>query len=573
MNIINYHLELLSKINEFRNNHRLCDTRLIVDRSIIYAHKLILISSSDYFSILFSDHFSSSCDGIKDVCLTNLDGDSVHSVINYMYSGELELNDDNIGNILATADFLQIKNVIKLCEEYIITNIDSDNVILYYILIDRYPHLNISNEVFNNIQKYILDIMNSNDLKLLSEEMFIKILSSDGLGIYDEDFVVLILTKWLDITERECTVELLKCVRLSLLSIHGMKSLYTHPRICCNPECLKLCNTATFLNYNPRDSFVRCLVSVCHDTKYKQLSIESYYTHTMSWYIRNLFDTREKFSVAFLDNIIYLIGGKKMGKAISDVIGYNIDDNYWINDIPPLNTARYNTGSITHNGYIYCIGGNINESTVISDVDRWKPSNRCWKHVTNTRVPKSSMGVVSINNNIYTIGGFVKNRMRMMGRFVCTNAVESLNMNDWETHSNIPEKLASMAVSVNNGKIYTAGGFLNDKLHISDSLYSYDSVSDEWSKLTSIHIPITNSSLCSINDKLYLIGGNTMDDYNKTMRIYNIENDTWDNTDIEQNTNKRINGQYTIVFKHKCPWKTEQYTDNFLSYLETFTVR
>ncbi|AST09568.1 BTB kelch domain protein [NY_014 poxvirus] len=558
---IDYCIDLLSMLRGFRDSGRLCDTRLIVDTYTIPAHKLILIGASEYFSILFSDHFLDS--NKRDIHLNNLDGQSVNELVKYMYSGELDLNDDTIFSILTTADFLQIRSAIKLCENYIINNININNCIKYFIFMDRYSHLKIYNEVFKSIQKYILDVINSSDFKLLSEEMIIKLLSSDELGVYDEDFIVLILTKWLDSVKKECTVELLRCVRLPLISIHGMKSLYNHPRVCSNPKCLEFCNNVPFLEYPPRNSFIRYIVALGTD-KYEQISVEHYCQHTKSWNRKHSFDNRSNFSVAVLDDIMYLIGGKKSGSATSDVIGYDIDGNYWINDIPSLNTPRYNTGVTTHKGYIYCMGGKINERTIISDVDRWKPSNRCWKRVTNTPVAKFSMGVVSLNDSIYTIGGMTKNR-GMRREFIHLDTVESLSTLGWAKHSSLPEKLSSVAITVHNGKIYVAGGFTyNNISHESDSFYSYNPISDEWTKINMSVVRDGTSALCSISNKIYLIGRY------RRLEIYNTEDDTWESTNELQNTNTYVEGQHVAVFKYKCPWKNEQYRDDFLSHLETF---
>ncbi|AUL80644.1 A55R [Vaccinia virus] len=216
---------LIAVINGFRNSGRLYAISIVINDERINAHKLILSGASEYFSILFCNNFIDSNE--YEVNLSRLDYQSVNDLIDYIYGIPLSLTNNNVKYILSTPDFLQIGSAITVCDNYLLKNPCSMNCIDFYIYAVKYNNNKIESSSFNIILQNILRLINEENFKYLTEESMIKILSDDMLNIKNEDFSPLIVIKWLENTQQSCTVELLRCLRISLLSPQVIKSLYS----------------------------------------------------------------------------------------------------------------------------------------------------------------------------------------------------------------------------------------------------------------------------------------------------------------------------------------------------------
>ncbi|AOP31438.1 btb kelch-domain containing protein [Raccoonpox virus] len=555
---------LIAIINEFRKHGRFCDVAIVIDDQQIDAHRLILSGSSEYFSILFSSEFIDSNN--YEVNLSHLDYQSVSELINHIYGIPLTLTSDNVKYILSTADFLQISSAITECERYILENLCYRNCIDIYTYAIEYNNKKIETASFNIILQNILLLMYDENFKYLTEESMIKILRDDRLNIKNEDIAPLILLKWLECTQKQCSVELLRCIRITLLSPQVMKALYTHQLVKSQNECITFLNNISFLEETfPRYNSL-LLVAIGISRSCDNLSINCYNHKKDTWDMISLRRYRCNFAVAVLDNILYMMGGH--GDSLyrmSQVIAYDICNNSWIYDIPSLKSPRSNCGGLTDDEYIYCIGGvRGHHLSFISDIDRWKPSKPYWQSYAKMREKKCDMGLAMLNGSIYIIGGIIKDN-------TCTDAVESLSDDGWTIHQPLPIKMSNMATTVHAGKIYISGGYnstnnINGK---SNLVFSYNPIYDTWTILSSLNIARINPALWSSNNKLYVCGGLSDDLRTSTSESYDEEKDYWTLDNHHMLPQNYIMYKCEII-KRKYPWENAQYTDDFLQYLESF---
>ncbi|AOP31866.1 btb kelch-domain containing protein [Volepox virus] len=562
---MNHSDALISIINEFRKKRRFCDVIIVVNDERIDAHRIILSGASEYFSILFSSNFIDSDN--YEVNLSHLDYQCINELINYIYGVPLTLTNDNVKYILSTADFLQISSAIKECEKFILGNLCSRNCIDVYMYAIEYNNKKIETACFDIILQNILLLINNENFKHLTEESMIKILRDDRLNIKNEDFSPLILIKWLECTQNPCSVELLRCLRITLLSPQIIKALYNHHLIKSQDECLTFLNNISFLEETfPRYNSI-ALISIGIGRSHDNISINCYNNKKNTWDMISARRFRCNFAVAVLDNIVYMMGGH--GDSLyrmSQVIAYDIRNNSWIYDIPSLKYPRSNCRGLTDDEYIYCIGGiRGHHLSFVSDIDRWKPSKPYWQSYAKMREKKCDMGVVMLNGLIYIIGGIIKDN-------TCTNSVESLSEDGWTIHQPLPIKMSNMATTVHAGKIYISGGYDNTNNIIngqSNLVFSYDPIYDEWTKLSSLNIPRINPALWSSNNKIYVCGGISDDIRTGMSESYDEEKDCWILDNYHMLPQNYIMYKCEII-KHKYPWENTQYTHDFLQYLESF---
>ena len=90
-------------------------------------HKNILASRSTVFDAMFTHDMEENRSSKVDI--QDLDGETVHDMIVYVYSGKVEKIDDKATGLLSAAEKYDLKELKQMCEESLCTNINTDNVL------------------------------------------------------------------------------------------------------------------------------------------------------------------------------------------------------------------------------------------------------------------------------------------------------------------------------------------------------------------------------------------------------------------------------------------------------------
>lgn len=120
---LRYHSDQLGQkvstsLQEFFETGEFCDIVLIVGSAKIRAHRVVLASFSPYFRDLFQQPTSKQC---SEITLRNhLEEDAVCQLINFCYSSDITVDSKSADKILTAANFLQVKEVEKLCITFLV---------------------------------------------------------------------------------------------------------------------------------------------------------------------------------------------------------------------------------------------------------------------------------------------------------------------------------------------------------------------------------------------------------------------------------------------------------------------
>ena len=127
--------DIMSGMNTLRKDKTLYDVRILVKGQEILAHKSVLAPVSDYFRSLFLGPFKTESATVEvDFTTIALDVESAEAVIEYLYTGTIDINDDNLEAILKLATFLLIKQLQNLCIKFMEQSPDLDSYLRYFIL-------------------------------------------------------------------------------------------------------------------------------------------------------------------------------------------------------------------------------------------------------------------------------------------------------------------------------------------------------------------------------------------------------------------------------------------------------
>ena len=110
---------LLSKCAQFRDEGQFIDVRLKVREDIFPAHRIVLAANSDYFHAMFTAGMKESNQEVSELKDGSISPDALKIVMDSIYTGHLPVNEDNVFEVLAAADHLQVTSVVQQCCDFL----------------------------------------------------------------------------------------------------------------------------------------------------------------------------------------------------------------------------------------------------------------------------------------------------------------------------------------------------------------------------------------------------------------------------------------------------------------------
>ncbi|XP_072745996.1 ankyrin repeat and BTB/POZ domain-containing protein 2 isoform X1 [Anoplolepis gracilipes] len=119
---------------KFVNNPELSDVQFRVEGRVFYGHKIVLITSSPRFRNMLS---SKLCEGNPPIVQINdIRYHIFQMVMEFLYHGgcaTLEVNQSDVLELMAAANFFQLDGLLRYCEAQCSTMVDLDNIVSMYI--------------------------------------------------------------------------------------------------------------------------------------------------------------------------------------------------------------------------------------------------------------------------------------------------------------------------------------------------------------------------------------------------------------------------------------------------------
>ena len=119
-----HYQNILKTMNSLRKQKSPCDVRVIVGRQEVRAHRCVLMAASYYFKSVLTRIEGEDKEPVIDVSSAAMDVDAVESVINYLYSGEISINNDNLEAIIKVPSFFLRTDVRDFCSKFMLDTLD-----------------------------------------------------------------------------------------------------------------------------------------------------------------------------------------------------------------------------------------------------------------------------------------------------------------------------------------------------------------------------------------------------------------------------------------------------------------
>lgn len=236
---------------------------------------------------------------------------------------------------------------------------------------------------------------------------------------------------------------------------------------------------------------------------------------------------------------LYIMGGMQTSNTETATTYYASANNggsgaagTWTSNTA-LSAGRYDGCSVTYNGYIYAISGNLSSTSrsnwttyakVGSDgtLGTWTDAVAFSTNPTNVE----QHACAAYNGYLYELGGY-NGGFRTDVRYIPINADGSLG-DSWLDATSLPTGLEKPSVAAYNGYLYVVGGASSTASATSTALYAQiaaDGSLGSWQTTTSYPHNIKSASSFIGDGYLYLLGGTDGTNYQNDVQAALIKSD------------------------------------------------
>ena len=312
------------------------------------AHRVVLASCSPYFNAMFTSTL-----GEPKSDLIEIKGTSTRAFIElleYMYTGNIDINEENIEELLETCCLFQVVSVKNACQCYLKSQLVSENCIGIRYIAERFSCAELLGSANDFIVENFNEVMDQNEFLEVPHFELIALIKQEELNVKDEVEVMDCCLKWYCHKKDErlsFMKQIFEFVKLPLIPFDNVKRLMENfPKIV--QECSSMFEDLQLYHANPeqfgaRDSFQ--------------------------------FIPRKS---TCLHSVLYLVGGEmNPGRTtVNTVQKYDMFRRNWV-ECPPMQVARRGAGVVLVQGCMYVFGGSDGYEA-LSTFECFDPIKNIW---------------------------------------------------------------------------------------------------------------------------------------------------------------------------------------------------
>jgi N-acetylneuraminic acid mutarotase len=227
---------------------------------------------------------------------------------------------------------------------------------------------------------------------------------------------------------------------------------------------------------------------------------------------------------------IYILGGSINGKTTDIVNVYDPRKESWSNSAP-LPIPLDHSGVATYNGKIYVSGGFLEDKVPSDKLFIYDSHTGEWSEGESLLEPRGALTADFIDGILYVIGGVDSSHTP-----VPSNEAYNPVSNEWTKKSPMPTARHHHTSAVVDGKLFVIGGRLlgnGIQSHINEALsnFNYNEMyfpkNDSWSVLEPMPTKRSGLAAASLNDSIYVFGGQGLYSALDNNERFDTRNNTW----------------------------------------------
>lgn len=224
-----FKLELTENLFKFKNENLFTDIYIYVEGVEFACHKVVLCAASSYFKAMFSCDLKES--RLGKVYIENILPWTMKRLLDFIYTGRIEINYENVVDIFNAAVMFQLYKLIEKCTMYIQEHIDLSNCVEINLFASMHNLNQLENDTFKYMMENFMQLINSSqdfkhflsnqqqqrelvsieengnqivdensfpDFVRLNEKTFVDLIKSDLLNVTREIYVYYAINKWFE---------------------------------------------------------------------------------------------------------------------------------------------------------------------------------------------------------------------------------------------------------------------------------------------------------------------------------------------------------------------------------------
>ncbi|XP_016420696.1 kelch-like protein 41a isoform X2 [Sinocyclocheilus rhinocerous] len=482
-------------LKELLKENKFVDCILKVGDRSLPCHRLILAACSPYFrELYFTEDGVEKKDSSKEVVLENVDPTIMDMIVNYLYSADMEITDENVQDVFAVANRFQIPSLFTVCVSYLQNKLSLGNCLAIFRmgLVLNCPRLAMAARDF--IADRFETLSKDEDfLEFNAPELF-AVIGCDALNVEKEEVVFELLMKWVGKNKENRAKALgdaFEHIRFQLLPEKYFKEKVEKDDIIkADPELakkLKVIKEAFagklpqgegeegekvlpgYLNNSKRlGMFNRDLILMINDT-----AAVAYDAHENECFLAAIAEQipRNHVSITSKKNLLYVLGGLFVDEDNKEsplqCYFYQLDTHSpnWI-ALPPMPSPRCLFTMGEFENLLFAVAGKdlqTNESldsVLCYNVDKtinkmfaYNHKKSEWKELAAMKTPRSMFGAVFHKGKIIVVGGVNED-----GLLASCEAYD-FGTNKWEPFPEFVQERSSVNLVSAAGVLYAVGGF------------------------------------------------------------------------------------------------------------------
>ncbi|XP_073914960.1 kelch-like protein 3 isoform X3 [Castor canadensis] len=498
-------------MNELRSKQLLCDVMIVAEDVEIEAHRVVLAACSPYFCAMFTALHHGGLDGkrasawpagheekggdmseskAKKVEIKDMDGQTLSKLIDYIYTAEIEVTEENVQVLLPAASLLQLLDVRQNCCDFLQSQLHPTNCLGIRAFADVHTCTDLLQQANAYAEQHFPEVMLGEEFLSLTLDQVCSLISSDKLTVSSEEKVFEAVISWINYekeTRLEHMARLMEHVRLPLL---------------------------------PRDYLVQVMIVVGGQAPKAIRSVECYDFEEDRWdQIAELPSRRCRAGVVFMAGHVYAVGGFNGSLRVRTVDVYDGVKDQWTS-IASMQERRSTLGAAVLNDLLYAVGG-FDGSTGLASVEAYSYKTNEWFFVAPMNTRRSSVGVGVVEGKLYAVGGYDGASRQ------CLSTVEQYNpaTNEWIYVADMSTRRSGAGVGVLSGQLYATGG--HDGPLVRKSVEVYDPGTNTWKQVADMNMCRRNAGVCAVNGLLYVVGGDDGSCNLASVEYYNPITDKW----------------------------------------------
>lgn len=461
-------------------------------------HKVLLAASSEYFRAMLRGYMKESKEDSVD--LRGITAASLEMIVDFIYSGKMDLDLECLIDVLNAANHLQIQTALDLCSDYIISLLTFMNAESLVQIADTYSLNRVTDFYTEKLLTEFEEFSLSSAFLSLTSAHLVTYMSNDCLKVRSEATLLDIMMRWVnhDETRVEFLPQIIKCVRFALMSKAQLQALLQHPLIAKCP------------------SFVGCL----------QAGLQ-YHAESTAGHPRIIDAAR----IRTCEQSLVLI---HQGSSLRpfEIVAYdhkNLRFHQLISDTNGCRDCRI--ASI--DDYIYiCRVIDSGGGTLISSLLRFDPRHLTLTMLSSGRQPRIDPALVACGRRLYSFGGCVDIPQGACGNTIL-NSVESYDVgsNLWSILGSLPQRTHSHAAVLAKGLIFISGGITEPSRVVTTDILVYDPATNTYSYRAPMNCARRLHEMAVLGNSIYVLGGIGSHSFHQQTQIsiecYSLDADQW----------------------------------------------